>query len=216
MNSDSPRVAVEALNELTKYGFLLSDDGAGTVTVRFLNPVGFTDVEVPRGKLRGTVGKDFFASRPHRPDVCDTVIFFDHGRQRKGWVEDVPPDGKVIMGLGMKNILERRWREEIILLRVGEGFRTIIEEEELDALLTKEREELRKIGTILGAEDAPVCFVDDSSSARRHGAHINERESARQQEDTDQDQTALVEQTRSVVEKLRAVSARFKNSNKGA
>lgn len=231
---DSPRIAVEAADGRTKFGFLIfSDDGAATVTVRFLNPVGFNDIAVPAEKIRGIVGKNLFTSRPHRPDACDTVGFFDHGGrsryQRKGWIENVIPGGKVVLCLGMDNTIVECWLEELVLLRVGEGFRHIAPDE-LNALLAKERKELEKIGTIRDVFVADVRFAEDKRE--RHGTkpspmapavdeiaekpegEITERNGCARKEE---DQSVLVQDARRAVEKLRAVSARFRNSHpKGA
>lgn len=226
---NSPRVAVEAAEGRTKFGFLLSspEEGAATVTVRFLNPVGFIDVDVPAEKIRGIVGKNFFASRPHRPDVCDTVIFFDHSSQRKGWVEDVRSDGMVTLAVGADN--EIRWLEEIVLLRVGEGFRHITPGE-LNALLAKERKELEWIGIVRDVFVADVHFAEERGRRQRPGTEPSQMATpavdktaeeepdgetternrcARKQEE---DQAVLVESARRVVEKLRGISARFRNS----
>lgn len=84
-----------------KFGFLLSN-GTDFVKVRFLGPRGFSDVEVRKSHILGMVGETFFSSVPAQPEVCERVVFFDRGRQRKGWVWNVEPDGKVTLLLDVQ------------------------------------------------------------------------------------------------------------------
>lgn len=120
--------------ESRKFGFLLSDDTSdGFARVRFLGPRGFSDVEVPAEQVLGVVGETYVCSTPSRPEVCERVIFFDRGRQRKAWVKEVEADGRVTLVVG--DIEIERWVEELVLLSLGEGFHTLSqgEVEKLDA-----------------------------------------------------------------------------------
>lgn len=158
MNSEvgaEPRVAV-TIEGRTRYGFLLSENvKEGTARIRFLGPRGSNVTEVSRSDILGVVGKTFSSSFPSRPDTCERVIFFDHGRQRKGWVWDFDRDGRITLLLDVRVCLPKgkteadvshdeieiertlveRWVEELILLPIDHGFHKLSESEleELDA-----------------------------------------------------------------------------------
>lgn len=163
-----------------KFGFLLSEGvGSEFAKVRFLGPMGFHDSEVRKSNILGVVGETFFCSMPSQPEVCERVVFFDRGRQRKGWVEEVRRDGKVILAVGDET--KERWVEELVILSSGEGFHRLSDKEvqELDSF---------------GYEDK------NSSSAFK-------REKRRETKGGDEETTELLERAERGAEELRALLA---------
>ena len=152
MNSEvsaEPRVAV-TMEGQTRYGFLLSENvKEGTAQIRFLGPRGSNAADVPKSDILGIVGKNFSSSLPSRPDICERVIFFDHGRQRKGWVYEIDASGKITLLVDVRMRLPKgktesqvshdeieverdfveRWLEELVLLPLESGFHLLSESE---------------------------------------------------------------------------------------
>ena len=142
---DYPRVAV-LINEMRQFGFLVSSDSERDEhRVRLLNPLGETEMILSLKDILGFVGMDFESSTPTRPESCERLIFFDGGRQRKGWVWEVEKNSKVTLLVDYHEVFPagkarsevkpeeietrmeftERWLEELVLLPVGAGFRKL-------------------------------------------------------------------------------------------
>lgn len=123
MNSEEfPRVAVSSAFG-TRCGFAISaDSDKDILVVRFLNPWGYREEEVPRSALLGFVGKTFFPSTPFRPEVCERVTWFAGSARmgRKGWVMNVADNGRVTLAAGDRVII--RWVEQLSFMPLGEGW----------------------------------------------------------------------------------------------
>lgn len=210
MNSEvgaKPRVAV-TMDGRTRFGFLLSEDAErGIARVRFLGPRGSSVADVPKSDILGIVGKNFSSSLPSRPDICERVIFFDHGRQRKGWVYDLDASGRITLLVDVRMRLPKgktesqvshdeieverdfveRWLEELVLLPLESGFH-LLSESELDEL--------------------------DASPANGRGDSFPKRGGVESTDDADQ--ATLVRQASRGAERLRELMAKVAKPRNGA
>ena len=216
---DYPRVAV-FINDMRQFGFLVySDSERDEHRVRHLNPLGETEVILSLKDIHGFVGMDFESSTPTRPEPCERLIFFDGGRQRKGWVWEVEKNGKVTLLVDYHEVFPEgrprsevkpeetetrmefteRWLEELVLLPVGAGFRKL-SQEELDEFIANL---LRELG--VETPKAPAPF---SSERNRNGRETSLREKG-------DNATELAAKAARGAERLRELMAKVANT-KGA
>lgn len=191
-----PRVAV-FINEIRQFGFLVSSDSERDQhRVRLLNPLGETEVILSLKDISGFVGVTFESSMPTRPEPCERLIFFDGGRQRKGWVWEVEASGKVTLLVDYHEVFPagrlrsevkpedvetrmeftERWLEELVLLPVGAGFRKLSGEElgELLAKLLKEALGVKTPKAPVRATNARSRNGSDETNLRERGGSAAE------------------------------------------
>lgn len=217
---DYPRVAV-FINEMRQFGFLVySDSERDQHRVRLLNPLGETEVVLSLKDISGFVGVTFESSTPTRPEPCERLIFFDGGRQRKGWVWEVEKNGKVVLLVDYHEVFPagrprsevkpeeietrmeftERWLEELVLLPVGAGFRKL-SSEELDELLAKL---LKDLGV-----ETPKVPAQPTTGRNRNGGGMSLIEKGG-------GATELAAKAARGAERLRELMAKVAKTNKGA